>query len=119
MVDRLPRHLLRLEGLALFAGCLVLYGHLDFDWVVFLVLFLAPDVSAVGFLAGGRAGAISYDLVHTLAGPVVLGAAGVAVDARVAVQLALIWAAHIGFDRAVGYGLRYPASPRETHLDRV
>ena len=119
MVDRLPRHLLRLEGLALFAGCVVVYGHLDFGWVLFLVLFLAPDLSALGFLAGGRAGAISYDLAHTLAFPFALATAGVLADAELAIQLALVWAAHIGFDRVIGYGLRYPASPRETHLDRV
>ena len=32
---------------------------------------------------------------------------------------ALIWAAHIGFDRALGYGLKYPTSFGETHLGRI
>ena len=33
--------------------------------------------------------------------------------------MALIWAAHIGFDRLLGYGLKYPSAFRATHLGSV
>ena len=32
------------------------------------------------------------------------------------VWVALVWAAHIGVDRAVGYGLKYPTGFKHTHL---
>ena len=31
-------------------------------------------------------------------------------------QISLIWFAHIGFDRALGYGLKFPLGFRVTHL---
>jgi hypothetical protein len=35
------------------------------------------------------------------------------------VAVALIWFAHISMDRTVGYGLKYPTSFKDTHLERV
>ena len=40
-------------------------------------------------------------------------------ETDVAIQLALIWLTHIGVDRAVGYGLKYPTDFKDTHLQRV
>jgi len=31
----------------------------------------------------------------------------------------LIWLAHIGFDRMLGFGLKYPTRFADTHLARV
>ncbi|KKB35215.1 hypothetical protein QY97_01956 [Bacillus thermotolerans] len=31
----------------------------------------------------------------------------------------LIWSAHIGMDRAIGYGLKYSTHFKDTHLNRV
>ena len=38
---------------------------------------------------------------------------------RLRVQLGLIWLTHIGVDRAIGYGLKYPTGFKDTHLKRV
>jgi Domain of unknown function (DUF4260) len=119
MLERLPRWLLRLEGLAVFSGALALYLDADYGWVLFVVLALAPDLSMLGYLAGPRRGAASYNIAHTYALPVTLGATGVLADWRVAVQLALIGLAHIGIDRFLGYGLKYPADFKDTHLQHV
>jgi hypothetical protein len=119
MVERLPRGLLHLEGLAVLVGSLALYFHLDFGWLLLVVLFLAPDLSAIGYLGGPRLGALTYDLVHTTAFPVALGVAGALWDADLALQIALIWLAHIGLDRLLGYGLKYPTGFKDTHLQRV
>jgi len=113
------RTLLRLEGLALTLACIAGYGAIDAPWWLFLVLFFAPDLSFVAFLAGHRIGAIAYDAAHTSIGPLVLGVAGFLTEADLAVSLALIWGSHVGIDRAIGYGLRYPASVRHTHLGAV
>ena len=118
-VERLPRVLLRLKGLVVFAGAVVVYVDASCSIVAFVALFLAPDLSFLGYLAGPRSGSVVYNAVHTYVGPVALGVAGVLMDADVVVQVALIWIAHIGVDRALGFGLRYPTDSKDTHLDRV
>mgnify|MGYP006353251689 FL=1 len=119
MIERLPARLLRLEGLAVAAGALVLYFDAGYGWLVLVLLILAPDLSALGYLAGPRIGALTYDLAHTYAGPIALGVAGVLAGSGTATQLALVWLAHIGVDRMIGYGLKYPTGFRDTHLQRV
>ena len=118
-LDRLPALLLRVEGFVVFAAAVALYFHRDHAWWVLVALALAPDLSMAAYAAGPRIGALGYDLAHTLAMPLVLGAAGVLGEAVWAVQLALIWLAHIGADRALGYGLKYPTRFQDTHLQRV
>ena len=119
MVDRLPRLLLHAEGAAVAAAAVTLYVREGFDWWLLLVLGLAPDLAMLGYLAGARAGAVAYDLVHTYVLPVLLAAAGVIWASDAALAVALIWLTHIGVDRAVGYGLKYPGGFRDTHLQRV
>jgi hypothetical protein len=118
-LDRLPGLLLRLEGAALLAASLVLYFHEGFGWVALVLLALAPDLSMIGYAAGRRVGAAAYDLAHTEVLPVVLGVTGVVGGWDLATQLALIWLAHIGVDRLIGYGLKYPSGFKDTHLQRV
>ena len=119
MLDRLPQVLLRLEGLAVVAAAVALYFHEDFGWILFVVLILAPDLSFAAYAFGPKVGAIAYDALHTEIFPVVLGAAGVVADSSGATKIALIWLAHIGADRLLGYGLKYPTAFKDTHLSRV
>jgi hypothetical protein len=119
MLDRLPAVFLRIEGAALLGGAVVLYFHAEYEWWLLLVLLLAPDVAAVGYLLGPRIGAAAYDVGHLDALPIALGVGGVVGDSDLCVKLALIWLAHIGMDRAVGYGLKYPTNFKDTHLQRV
>jgi uncharacterized protein DUF4260 len=113
------RTLLRLEGFLLFAAMVLLYAERGGPWWLFVVLFLAPDLSFAAYLAGARIGAIAYNAVHTTAIPIALLIAGFAFDQALAVSLASIWLAHIGIDRALGYGLKYPGGFGHTHLGRV
>ena len=119
MLARLPAILLRAEGLVLFAAALALYVREDYSILLLLVLFLAPDLSFVGLAGGRRVGAIAYDAAHTYVGPILLASGALIGDWPTGVQLGLIWLAHIGIDRALGYGLRYPNAFRENHLQRV
>jgi hypothetical protein len=115
----LPRRLLHLEGLAALVASLVVYFEFDYGWLLLVVLILAPDLSMVGYLAGSAVGALTYDLAHTYVLPLTLAVVGVLGDWDTAVQLALIWTAHIGADRLLGYGLKYPTAFKDTHLQRV
>ncbi len=57
--------------------------------------------------------------MHTYALPLALAALGVLAGWDTAVQLALVWGAHIGMDRMLGYGLKYRTGFKDTHLQRV
>ena len=119
MIERTPRLLLRLEGLALAAGSLAVYVHLDYSVLALVGLLVAVDLSLLGYLAGPRVGATTYNLAHTVVLPIALGAAGILAGAPTLTQVALAWLAHIGVDRALGLGLKYPGDFRDTHLQRV
>ncbi|MFK0297671.1 DUF4260 domain-containing protein [Brevundimonas sp. NPDC090276] len=109
----------RLEGLALLAGAVLAYARFGEGWLLFAVLFLAPDLSFFGYLAGPRIGAWAYNLAHSLIGPLLLATAGGLIDNRLATALAFIWLAHVGFDRVLGYGLKSPDSFGVTHLGLI
>ena len=113
------RTLLRLEGLTLFAGMTLLYAVWGGSWWIYAILFLAPDLSFAGYLAGPRAGAIVYNAAHSYLAPMALMTAGFALSSPLALSIAMIWLAHIGFDRALGYGLKYGAGFGFTHLGRI
>jgi hypothetical protein len=112
------RTTLRLEGLLLVAAASVLYFHSGFGALRFALLFLVPDLSLLGYLAGPRIGAAVYNSGHSTIGPLLLAAIGI-VALPAALPYALIWLAHVGFDRALGYGLKYASGFRFTHLGTV
>jgi len=114
-----PAVLLRIEGAAMFACSLLLYRSIGARWAVFLVLFLWPDMFMVGYLVSAKLGARLYNLVHADALPLVLAAVSLGFRRSGLLIFALIWLAHIGADRALGYGLKYPTFFKDTHLQRV
>jgi hypothetical protein len=114
-----PRTLLRLEGLVLLAGMTALYPAWGGSWWTFAILFLAPDLSFAGYLAGPRLGAILYNAAHSHFLPFMLMTSGFMLDSSLIASIATIWLAHIGFDRALGYGLKYAAGFGFTHLGRI
>ncbi len=110
---------LRLEGLAVLVAAVFFYRQMGARWVLFAVLFLAPDLSMLGYLAGSRIGAVAYNVAHSYVLPVLLLIAGALSRRCMLAPYALIWIAHIGFDRILGYGLKYPWAFGETHLGRI
>jgi Domain of unknown function (DUF4260) len=111
--------ILRLEGAAAFAAAIALYAYAGFSWPLFALLLLAPDLSMLAYLIGPRAGAAAYNLVHTYALALQLALAGYFLASPTACVLGLIWIAHIGMDRMLGYGLKYRTGFHDTHLGRI
>ena len=114
-----PRRWLRFEGAAVLAACLLLYRYEHASWLRFALFFLAPDLAMLAYFAGARAGATAYNLAHNYVLPLLLLMVAVLTAHHAAAAYALIWAAHIGLDRMLGYGLKYPSSFGETHLGRI
>src|ERR1700737_3136180 len=118
-VAGLPRILLRLEGAALAVGAVYMYQRVGGNWWLFAALILAPDLSMLAYLAGSRPGAIAYNALHVTLGPLICAGLGFLLPSFDLISIALIWAAHIGVDRALGYGLKYEAGFGFTHLGRI
>jgi len=110
--------LLRIEGAAAFAAGLACYSMLADGWLMLVLFALAPDLAMIGYLFGLRTGTRLYNLAHTYAAPALLGAVGVW-TLHSLLPLACIWVAHIGLDRALGYGLKSGTSFSVTHLGRI
>lgn len=114
-----PKPLLHLEGfLVLILACMA-YRHMHGSWTLFGALFLAPDLSMLGYLVGTRTGARVYNLGHTYLTPLLVCAVGCATHATWLLLTCTIWVAHIGFDRLMGYGLKYETAFKDTHLGKV
>src|SRR3989442_8560925 len=114
-----PKFLLRVESLVTTAGLLVLYGRAGGSWVLFFAAILVPDLSILGYAAGPRVGAATYNLAHTYSLPVILAGFGLLGAHPPPVYIAVIWLTHIGVDRILGLGLKYPTAFKDTHLTRV
>lgn len=115
----MPGILLRLEGLAALLTAIVLYSQVSGDWLMFILLLLAPDLAALGYLVNIRIGSVTYNIVHHYGLPLMLGLLSLLGGWTLGLSLALIWAAHVSMDRAVGYGFKYPTNFKDTHLGRV
>jgi hypothetical protein len=107
--------LLRVEGLAVGIASIAAYAWSGGNWWLYL-LVLAPDLSFFGMMLGTKRGAMVYNIAHTYLWPAILIAAGMGTPASVLLPLGLIWVTHIGFDRALGYGFKYPDAVETTHL---
>jgi hypothetical protein len=114
-----PKIILRLEALAVLVGASAAYAQFGNGWLFFAILFLVPDISMLGYLIGKKTGAATYNIGHSYILPALIGAFGVAFSQPIAVAIALIWIAHIGFDRLLGYGLKYDTAFAHTHLGQA
>ena len=111
--------LLRLEGLAVLAAAVSAYAFIGGSWLLFALVLLAPDLAMIGYRFGPAVGAAAYNAAHVYLAPAALGVAGLALGAPTMQALALIWIAHIGLDRTLGYGLKYATGFGDTHLGRI
>jgi len=118
-VEGMPRLLLRLEGLGLALAAVYTYYRVGANWWLFACLILVPDVSLIAYFGGTRLGAIAYNTVHVTLAPLICAALGFLLPSFDLISVALIWAAHIGIDRAAGFGLKYGAGFGFTHLGRI
>ncbi len=110
---------LRLEGLAAAALSAVFYARTGASWWLFAALWITPDLSLLGYLAGPGWGARIYNAIHSYTTPATLAVTAMLLRSPALVPIALIWFNHIGVDRLLGYGLKYPAGFSFTHLGRI
>lgn len=110
---------LRLEGLCVLVASVFAYSQFGAGWGLFFACFLLPDLSFLGYLAGPRVGAFTYNAAHSYIGVVGCFVISLTWPSQLPFAVGLIWAAHIGFDRALGYGLKYSKGFSFTHLGPI
>lgn len=111
-----PKALLHLEAMGVMTLSAAAYSQTGLGWGWFAGLFLAPDLLMLGYLGGRKLGAATYNIGHAYIGPMVLLALGLGLHIQPLLGVGLIWSAHIGFDRLLGYGLKYGDGFGFTHL---
>ncbi len=107
--------LLRLEGAVTLTLALSAYAHLGGSWGWFAALFSAPGPLAARLpRQRPRVGAVAYNAAHSYVGPALLALVALKVGAPSWLLGVAIWVAHVGFDRAMGYGLKYATAFGDT-----
>lgn len=109
----------RLEGLVIFLGSLYIFNLRDGNWLAFILGFIAVDITMVGYLVNNKVGAYIYNLGHTFVMPSLVYVLARHFDNSTLTFISLIWFAHIAFDRALGWGLKYETGFRDTHLGKI
>jgi hypothetical protein len=117
--DSMVKAFLRLEGIAGAALSAVFYARTGASWWLFAALWLLPDLSMLGYLAGPRWGARIYNAIHSYVTPATLAVSALLLGSPALLPYALIWMNHIAVDRLLGYGLKYPAGFKYTHLNTL
>ncbi|MCA3080320.1 MAG: DUF4260 domain-containing protein [Rhodocyclaceae bacterium] len=113
------RWLLRVEAAVVSLAAIGLYYHGEGSLGLFLALILVPDLAILGYLRDARLGAFLYNLTHNYALPLLICCVALTVKSDLAFQISLIWIAHIGIDRMLGFGLKYATGFADTHLGQL
>jgi hypothetical protein len=108
--------ILRVEAAAAFIAGGIIWVANGGSLLWFIPLLFVADISMIGYLGGSRLGAVMYNLAHNWALAAVLLGMGWWVDGRALLFTGALLLAHVGMDRALGYGLKLPGAFQETHL---
>ena len=115
----MPNVMLRLEGLSVLVAAIMAYAHQGGSIWLFLALLFVPDIAMLAYKINVRIGSIAYNALHFYALPIVLAGVALATSQPTLLLIALIWFAHIGMDRVMGFGLKYPTEFKDTHMQHV
>jgi hypothetical protein len=95
------------------------FSKLGFGWSGYLWCFFIPDISFIGYVFGPKIGAAAYNFAHSYVVPVGILLVGLSLNIQILLAASFIWVSHIGFDRALGFGLKYSKGFSYTHLGLI
>ncbi|WP_330745583.1 DUF4260 domain-containing protein [Chryseobacterium sp. CP-77] len=110
---------LKLEYAAFLLLGIYAFAQTGYSWWWFAGLFLAPDISMLGYTMNNKAGAFFYNLFHHFGVAVIVYFVGTALSLPYLQMIGAILFSHSAFDRILGYGLKYPDSFQNTHLGKI
>ena len=111
--------LLKFEYITMVALSMFLFSFLSYAWWWYVILFFVPDVGMLGYMIDIRAGAWTYNLFHSLASGIVVYIVGAYLHVPFIELTGVILIGHTGFDRLLGYGLKFQDSFKHTHLGNL
>ncbi len=109
----------RVEVGVMFVASLYFYHHLQFNIWLFVLFLFSIDIFMIEYLKDNKIGAYAYNLGHSTIIPLILLILGTMGSNRLLLASGLIWLAHIGWDRAFGYGLKFEDDFNHTHLGKI
>jgi hypothetical protein len=109
----------RLEALAVLTASVFAFHASGWSWWWFVALLFLVDFSLAGYLVGPKFGAALYNSLHSLIGPSALLAWWALDGPFYSLAIGAVWLAHIGMDRAFGYGLKHEDGFHHTHLGTI
>jgi hypothetical protein len=109
----------RLEAAAILAASVLAFHASGWSWWWFVALLFLVDYSLAGYLIGPKFGAALYNSMHSLIGPSALLGWWALDGPFASLAIGAVWLAHIGMDRAFGYGLKYEDGFHHTHLGTI
>jgi len=110
---------IKLEEVAMFGFSIYLFAITSFNWWIFPVLILLPDLGMIGYSINTRFGAITYNLTHHKGIAMVALVAGWHLQMPELHLMGIILFGHASMDRVFGYGLKYPDNFKHTHLGQL
>ena len=110
---------IKLEELAMWAASIYGLALLDAAWWWYLLLFLAPDISMLAYVAGNEMGAACYNLFHHKGIAVAIFIAGMIMKNELLQLTGISLFGHASQDRVFGYGLKLKQGFQYTHLGLI
>ncbi|MFN2438240.1 MAG: DUF4260 domain-containing protein [Chitinophagaceae bacterium] len=113
------KKIIQLEEAAMSGISIYALYLLKVEWWFYLLLLFAPDVSMIGYVAGNKTGAITYNLFHHKAIAIFLFMIGLVNQIWMLQVIGTILFGHSSLDRILSYGLKYFTGSKYTHLGEI
>lgn len=111
--------ILRSEAVAALVTGVLLWLANDGSVLWLVPALLLPDASMIGYAVSPRVGSWTYNAVHNWTLALAVLGTGWWLASPPALLAGSVLLAHVGMDRALGYGLKLPTSFQDTHLGRI
>lgn len=111
---------LRIESAVIFVFATLIYFFAALGpWWLYVALIFAPDIFMLGYIINPKFGSFTYNLFHIYFWSLALIIVGLFTDNLWLIWSGFVWMAHIGIDRAIGYGLKYEDGFKITHMQKL
>lgn len=112
------KNVLKLEEAAMFGISIYLLTLMDIKlaWWLYPILYLAPDVAMIGYLANNKIGATLYNIGHSKTLAIIIAIIGFIISNDALLISGIILFGHSSMDRMFGFGLKLNTGFKHTHL---